>query len=50
MKKRSQKWFLMGNFHSTRSVGKPRKKMEGYSPEGCITDSRSAKLEETSWE
>lgn len=37
----------MGNFHGTRFVGKPRKKMGGCSSEGCITDSRSTKLEET---
>jgi len=37
----------MVNFHSTRSVGKPRKKMGGCSPKGCITDSRNTKLEET---
>lgn len=37
----------MGNFHSTRSVGKPTKKMGGCSPKRCITNSRSTKLEET---
>jgi len=39
----------MGNFHSTICTG-TKKQMGGCSPEGWITDSRSTKLEETSWE
>jgi hypothetical protein len=45
---RTAERFLLGNFLSSRPVGKTKKKMGDRCPEGYITDPRNTRMEEMS--